>query len=318
MNDITIVNKDKDWKTKKVQSEIVQALETIQLRIRVDERVSYLKLKLHPIRDELNYSYDMEGNEPTDEVDLQATILRLQREIQEKEELVTSQKQEMEIQRRMLNYHQMEEKNDEASSMKNERTSDEVKDMMNELWERIEQLENGRITNEGEEMARSKRHRSLVAGMNKSDVAKRFPKNQRNDDIEAIEMNIGKYLVQENEHRNKNPKAGEGYHYLKGRTPFWREPWPNRWAVVKPWEFEMHHDHRELQQQLKNLNLDVFNGDKESYRQWQSMFYKTIHVMDLDVDIKYNWLMKHVSEEIKKELIRGISHSASKYCFCCV
>ena len=80
----------------------------------------------------------------------------------------------------------------------------------------------------------------------------------------------------------------------------------------------MKHDHRELHQQLKTLTLDVFNGDKESYPQWQSMFFKTIHVMDIDVDIKYNWLMRHVSENIKKELIRGISHSAFQVLLRCL
>ena len=119
----------------------------------------------------------------------------------------------------------------------------------------------------------------------------------------------------EERHRSQNPRVGEGYYYLQGRTPFWREPWPSNWKVTTPWKFGTQHDHRELQHQLKNLTLDVFNGDRESYPQWQSMFFKTVHVLDMDVDIKYNWLMRHITEDIKRELIRGISHSASKYCF---
>ena len=168
------------------------------------------------------------------------------------------------------------------------------------------------------EAERSRRHRGLIYGMNKLDVARNYLSDdarlQDQIEIEQIERHMEKFLIMEEKHENIQPRVGNGYHYLQGRTPFWREPWPKAWRVVKPWEFVHKHDHQQLQLQLETLKLEVFNGDRETYTQWQKVFYKTIHIQDMDIDLKYNWLMRHLSEDVKQEMTRGIGHAQSKYC----
>ena len=165
-------------------------------------------------------------------------------------------------------------------------------------------------------LAASQRHRELIAGQSKAAVAARY-KTDRSwppTGAEEAEKDMMSCLAREDEHRAGLPRTGEGFHYLAGATPFWRQPWPAKWKLVKPWEFAIHYDHKDMLQQIKNLQLAVFEGDPETYPQWQCMFYKTVHVQDMDVDVKYNYLMRHLSPKVKAFAIRGVSLSKSNYC----
>ena len=260
----------------------------------------------------------MDGDEKTEIEDLKRTIAQLQQNLQVTQERLDLQDQEITEYRDSVARQKVMEREEETDC-------EDLRTILSQLTKRIDQLSNKQDQSEpkymvgaaGLEVTKSRRRRGLISGLDKEVIAKQFPKNKQfeDTDLEAIEQNMDRVIQEEERHLSRNPRAGEGCYYLQGHTPFWREPWPSNWKVAVPWEYAMQHDHHELQQQFKHLTLDVFNGDKETYPQWQSMFFKTVHVLDMDVDIKYNCLMRHVTEEIKKELIRGISHSASKYCF---
>ena len=165
-------------------------------------------------------------------------------------------------------------------------------------------------------VATSQRHRELIAGRNKAAVAARYKTESSRPmtGAEEAEKDMLSCLTREDEHRAGLPRTGEGFHYLLGETPFWRQPWPRNWKVVKPWEFSAHYDHKDMLQLLKNLQLAMFDGEPEGYPQWQCMFYKTVHVQDMDVDVKYNYLIRHLSPKVKAFAIRGVSLSKSNYC----
>ena len=165
-------------------------------------------------------------------------------------------------------------------------------------------------------VATSQRHRELIAGRNKAAVAARYKASHDRPltGAEEAEKDMLSCLTREDEHRAGLPRTGEGFHYLAGETPFWRQPWPRNWKVVKPWEFSTQYDHKDMLQLLKNLQLAMFDGDPEAYPQWQCMFYKTVHVQDMDVDVKYNYLIRHLSPKVKAFAIRGVSLSKSNYC----
>ena len=162
----------------------------------------------------------------------------------------------------------------------------------------------------------SQRHRALIAGEDRTAVAERYRPRKAGlpNGAEEAEKDMITCLQKEDEHRAGLPRVGEGFHYLEGDTPFWREPWPDNWRVVKPWEFTQRYDQRDMQQQIKNLQLAQFDGDHETYPQWQCVFYKTVHVQDMDIDVKYNYLIRHLSPSIRAFAVRGVSYSSSKYC----
>ena len=162
----------------------------------------------------------------------------------------------------------------------------------------------------------SQRHRALIAGEDRTAVAERY-RPRRTDTLggaEEAERDMMACLQREDEHRAGLPRVGEGFHYLEGATPFYREPWPEGWRVVKPWEFSQRYDQRDMQQQIKNLQLAQFDGDHETYPQWQCVFYKTVHVQDMDIDVKYNYLIRHLAPGVRAFAVRGVSYSSSKYC----
>ena len=132
----------------------------------------------------------------------------------------------------------------------------------------------------------------------------------------SIEKEMWRWVIMEDHHRELYPPShnGEGLHYLRGQPPFWRQPWPSRWRVVKPWDFSMHYNHHDMRQLLLYPELTVFEGKRKSYPLWQKMFYLSVHVQDIDVVRKYNLLLKYTSEVVRMNITEGHSYSQLAYC----
>ena len=187
------------------------------------------------------YSATMEGNEKEEVNELKDKIEQLELNLRTKQARLDEQEREITEQRRKMVNRKM--------SMIEERSErEEIKGMLASLQERITKIdqadEKGWQRRGGEEeseaAAKSRRHRGLVSGLNKTLIAKQFPKRKKYEDmdLETIESNIRQIMDDEDRHRASNPRAGAGYYYLQGHTPFWREPWPRNWKVTTPWEFE--------------------------------------------------------------------------------
>ena len=166
----------------------------------------------------------------------------------------------------------------------------------------------------------SRNMRELLEGLDKDEMLRRHPEGGGRDvsNLRGIERNMRSVVLREEEHRNTLPKPGDGAHYLKGDPPFWRQPWPPNWQVPKPWEFAENYDQKEMQQILKNPDLTEFSGNKQDYAQWQRMFHQAVHVQDIDVNRKYNLLLKYISPTVKSNITGGLGRSTNDYCFAVV
>ena len=166
----------------------------------------------------------------------------------------------------------------------------------------------------------SRNMRELLEGLDKDEMIRRHPEGtgRETSNLRSIKRNMKEVLLREEEHRCTIPKPGDGAHYLKGDPPFWRQPWPANWQVPKPWEFAENYDQKEMQQILKNPDLTEFSGHKPDYAQWQRMFHQAVHVQDIDVNRKYNLLLKYISPTVKSSITGGLGRSPNDYCFAVV
>ena len=162
---------------------------------------------------------------------------------------------------------------------------------------------------------RAQRVRNLMADMAPEEISRTFPAKEEGPESAAASLDaFERYAEAEERHWMTVPRPGQGYHYLLGDTPFWREPWPSNWQVCKPWEFENRYNQIEMQQRLKNVQLKIFRGDADKYTGWQRVFFKVIHVQDMDVDLKYDYLTSCLSENVFAEITANLDYTQSDYC----
>ena len=166
-----------------------------------------------------------------------------------------------------------------------------------------------------EKKQRADRVRNLMADMAPEEIARAFPAKEDVQQTGRPSQDAqDRYAEAEERHWNTVPRPGQGYHYLLGDTPFWREPWPLNWQVCKPWEFEDRYNQMEMQQRLKNIQLKIFRGDHDKYTGWQRVFYKVVHVQDMDVDLKYDYLTGCLSESVFADVTANLDYTQSDYC----
>ena len=164
---------------------------------------------------------------------------------------------------------------------------------------------------------KARREKSLISGASMAETTRKFPAAARSSEMEdfhTIESKLDYYLVKEEDYRLQDPEPGQGFHYLQGEVPFWRKPWPANWRVRQPWEFARYHNHHDLQKLLKAMPPKVFDGNKNSYAQWQRSFYKVVHIQDLDVDHKFELLCRSVSDQVQETITIGMAFETVDYC----